>query len=58
MLSLLIGVLIICLVLYCTNLLLSAFKIGDPFRTVIFVVVLILCVLWLLGGASVPGVRF
>lgn len=58
MVGLLIGVLIVCLVLYCTQLLLKAFSIGDPFRTVIFVVVVILCIVWLFGGLGVPTIRF
>lgn len=58
MISILIAVLIVCLVLYCTRLLLSAFSIGDSARTVIFVVVLLLCVLWMFGGGPVlPGIR-
>jgi len=58
MVGLLIGVLIVCLVLFCTRLLLGAFKVGDPFSTVIFVVVAILCVLWLIGGLGVPRIHF
>lgn len=58
MIGLLIGVLVVCLVLYCTSLLLGAFKVADPFRTVIFVVVVILCVMWLIGGLGVPTIRF
>lgn len=50
MISLLLTVLVVCLVLYCVQLLLNAFKVADPFRTVILVVCIILAVLWLVQG--------
>lgn len=55
--DLLIGLLIIVLIVWLTQTLLGAFKIKEPANQIIFVVVLVLCVLWLATGRSV-GITF
>ena len=51
LIGLLIGLLIVCVVLYCTRLLLGAFAIPHPLATVIFVVVILLCLLIVLQAS-------
>lgn len=55
MLTLLLWLLILCVVIWAANALLTAFGIGDPIRTVIFVVIVLLVVFALiqaLGGSG------
>lgn len=49
LIGLLIAVLVVCVVLWAVQRLLTAFGIGDPIRTVIFVVVVLIALLWALG---------
>jgi hypothetical protein len=53
--ALLLGVLLICVVLWATRALLTAFKVEDPIATVVFVIVVILVLMALLGGTVFPG---
>ena len=51
-----IGLLIIGLLWWAVNRLLAVFGIGDPIRTVVLVVFVVLVVLWLIGAvAGVPA---
>ena len=50
--ALLIGLLLICLVLWATRALLKAYAVEEPIATTIFVIVVVLVVLALLGGAT------
>jgi hypothetical protein len=45
LISILIALIIICVVLYCAKLLISAFAVEQPFATLIYVVIVILCLL-------------
>jgi hypothetical protein len=55
----LLGVLLIgCVVLWAAKALLTAFSIGDPLRTVVYVILVLILLLWLvnaLGLVSVAG---
>lgn len=50
-LGLLLAVLVICIVVWVTKSLLAAFSVGDPLRTVVILVVVLLC-LWLFLGQA------
>lgn len=52
LLGLLVGLIIICLVFWAARALLTAFGIGDPIATVVYVVLVILVIAWLLGGIT------
>jgi hypothetical protein len=45
LISVLICLIIICVVLYCARLLINAFAIAQPFATLLYVVVIIICLL-------------
>lgn len=52
LISLLLAVLVFCVVLWAVRMLLVAFGVGEPVRTVVFVVVVLIALFWLLGGAG------
>lgn len=49
LIGLLVALLIICLVIWSARALMTAFKIEDPIRTVIYVAIVILVMIWLIG---------
>jgi uncharacterized membrane protein len=57
--GLLVALILLCLIIWAAQALLTAFGIGDPLKTVIWVVVVILAVLIVLGyvGAPMPALR-
>lgn len=58
LIGLLIGVLVLCVIVWAVRMLLAAFAITDPIRTVVIVVVVLICLLWLLNFAGVmSGMR-
>lgn len=56
LLSILIAILILCVVVWAARALMAAFGVGDPIRTVVMVLLVILCLFWALGflGVSTP----
>ena len=48
LITLLIALIVVCVVLYCARLLISAFQVQQPFATVIYVVIIIICLLVML----------
>jgi hypothetical protein len=59
LIGLLILLIVICVVLYCARLLIGAFAIGQPFATLIYVVIVLICLLVVLqsiGGLGHWGV--
>jgi len=50
--GLLIAVLVICVVLWAVQRLLSAFAVPDPIRTVVWVVIVLIVVIWALNQAG------
>jgi hypothetical protein len=48
--SILIALILVCLVLWGVQRLLAAFSVPEPFNTVIWVAVVILCVLWMVSA--------
>ena len=59
LIGLLFGLLIVALLIWATRALLAAFSVPEPIRTVIFVIVVLICVLYLLGGyvGGLPRLR-
>ena len=59
LLGLLVALVVICVVIWAAQKLLAAFAIADPLRTVIWVVVVLICVFMVLGyiGAPIPAFR-
>ena len=53
--TILLALLLVCLLLWAARALLAAFAIEDPIRTVIYVIIVVLIVLWLISGASTGG---
>lgn len=53
MLTLLIGLLVACVVLWAAQRLLAAFGIGDPIATVVYVLLVLIVLVWLLGQFGV-----
>jgi hypothetical protein len=53
--TLLIAVLVVCIVCWAARSLLAAFSVPDPAATVVFVIVVLVCVLWFLKHVGVPG---
>lgn len=52
LLSLLVTLIVICLVFWAIRAILTAFGIGDPIATVVYVLMVLFVVLWLLGQVS------
>jgi len=53
--SLLVALLLLCVVIWAARSLLAAFGIGDPIRTVVYVVIVLLVVLWVVQSLGVLG---
>jgi hypothetical protein len=57
---LLVGLLIFCVILWAARALMSAFGVGDPIATVVYVLLVLLCLIWLLnevGGLGLGHLR-
>lgn len=52
--GLLVVLLIVCVVLWAARALMGAFKIEDPIRTVIYVIIVILVLAWVLQAVGIP----
>jgi hypothetical protein len=50
--SLLVGLIIIALLFWAVRALLSAFGIGDPIATVVYVIMVVIVIIWLLGALT------
>ena len=60
LISLLVVLIVACVVLWAAQRILAAFSIGDPIRTVVFVVIVLIVVLWAvsqLGNVSLGNLR-
>jgi len=59
LIGLFVALILLCLIIWAAQALLNAFGIGDPLKTVIWVVVVVLAVLIILGyvGAPMPHLR-
>jgi hypothetical protein len=55
LIALLVGLLVICVVLWAARALMTAFSIEDPIRTVIYVILVIIILVWLLNWLGVGG---
>jgi len=53
--SLLVALLLLCVIIWAARSLLAAFSIGDPIRTVVYVVIVLLVVLWVVQSLGVLG---
>lgn len=52
LLGILLAVLVLCVVVWAARSLLAAFSVGDPIRTVVIVVLVVLCLVWFLGAVG------
>lgn len=58
LIGLLVAVLVLCVVIWAARALLAAFAVTDPIRTVVIVVVALICLLWFLSLSGLaPGLR-
>lgn len=55
MLTLLVGLIVVCVVIWCAKMLLAAFGIGDPIATVVYVLLVLVALWWLLGEFGLVG---
>ncbi len=53
--TILVGLIIVCLLFWAARAILAAFGIGDPIATVIYVVLVLVVILWLLGAINGGG---
>ena len=51
------AVLVLCIVFWAANALLTAFGVSDPLRTVVLVVIVLIALVWFLSVLGVPGLR-
>jgi uncharacterized membrane protein YcjF (UPF0283 family) len=61
LIGLLVVLILACVVVWAARAILSAFGIGDPIRTVVYVVIVLIVVLWAvgqLGGGTLGSLRF
>lgn len=49
MLTLLVGLIVVCVVVWAAKMLMGAFGIGDPIATVVYVLLVLVALYWLLG---------
>jgi hypothetical protein len=57
-LTLLVGLLVICLIYWAATRIMAAFGVGEPIHTVVVVVLVLLAIWWLLGVLGIaPGLR-
>lgn len=52
LLSILLAVLVLCVVVWAARSLMAAFSVGEPIRTVVIVVLVVLCLVWFLGAVG------
>lgn len=50
LIGLLVALIIVCVIIWAARALMGAFGIGDPIRTVIYVVLVLILVFWLVGN--------
>lgn len=56
LIALLVAVLVLCVVVWGTQRLMTAFALGEPLRTIVTVAIVIICLLWFLSVLGVlPG---
>jgi hypothetical protein len=54
-LGILIAVLVLCVIVWAARALMAAFGVGDPIRTVVMVVLVLICLFWILGALGVDS---
>lgn len=60
LIALLVVLILVCVVVWAARAILAAFGIGDPIRTVVYVVIVLIVVLWAaaqLGGVNLGSLR-
>lgn len=57
LITLLIVLILACVVVWAARAILAAFGIGDPIRTVVFVVIVVVVVLWAVSQLGEPGLN-
>lgn len=55
LIGLLLGLLVVCIVVWAARAILTAFGVGDPIRTVVMVVIVLVALIWLLGALGAGG---
>lgn len=55
LIGLLVALLVVCVLLYCARLLINAFAVPQPFATVLYVVLVVICLLIVLQAAGLWG---
>lgn len=55
LIGLLLVVLIVCVILWATKMLLTAFGVGQPIANVVFVLVVLVCLIWLINQFGLIG---
>lgn len=55
LIGLLIALIVVCVVLYCAKLLIAAFAVPQPFATLIYVVIILICLLVVLQQLGIFG---
>jgi hypothetical protein len=55
LIGLLIALIVVCVVLYCAKLLIAAFEVPQPFATLIYVVIILICLLVVLQQLGIFG---
>ena len=55
MLTLLIGIIVLCVIVWAAQRLMAAFGIGDPIATVVYVLLVLVGLYWLLGEFGLVG---
>ena len=55
LIGLLIALIVVCVVLYCARLLITAFEVPQPFATLIYVVIILICLLVILQQVGLFG---
>ncbi len=55
MLTLLVGLIVVCVVVWAARALMGAFGIGDPIATVVYVLLVLVALWWLLGEFGLVG---
>lgn len=59
MITILLIVIVACIVIWAARALMTAFGIGDPIATVVYVLLVLVILIWILNafGLTVPGLR-
>ena len=55
LISLLLLLVVACAIVWAARALMAAFGIGDPIRTVVYVAIVLIVVLWVVGALGGPG---